>query len=362
LYERFGYKDIADWLSRSLYPQYMAHRFYFAAYDMPKDSVYRSAMPVNMTVSFFKSAIDVSAVMTGIMPGPGHPQNISIRLSLPAGEPMADLEISWQKQPDSWPEAAWICLPFKIENPKFRLGRLGADIDPVRDFAIDNSNYHLSWINTGVAIYNGVSGAGVGLCSEDSPLVSLGIPGEYQFDKRYEPDKPYVYINLYNNHWRTNFAAWIGNGERMSSRVRLWSFNEFNSESALYTPSMESRIPLKVGRSRSNPGNLPSAQSGIALSRKGIALTAFGPNPDGPGTILRIWEQGGISGKVEAMLPAGSNFSSATPVNLRGEKTGEAIKITNTRFSFDLRAYAPASFVLESADDLSIIFTNKYLS
>ncbi|TSA36420.1 MAG: hypothetical protein D4R64_07300 [Porphyromonadaceae bacterium] len=248
--------------------------------------------------------------------------------------------------PDNWPEAGWICLPFKIDNPKFRLGRLGADMDPVKDFKVDNSNYHMSWINTGVAIYDGNSGAGVGLCPEDSPVVSLGVPGEYQFDKRYEPSKSYIYINLYNNHWRTNFAAWIGNGERMSSRVRLWTYDQFNSESALYTPAMETRVPLKVGRSRSNPGTLPVTQSGITLSRKGVALTAFGPNPDGPGTILRVWEQGGITGNVEITLPTGSKFTSATPVNLRGEKIGEAVRIRNGKFSVSLKTYAPASFIL----------------
>ncbi|MCX6225620.1 MAG: hypothetical protein NTV01_12865 [Bacteroidia bacterium] len=346
LYERFGYRDLADWLAKSLYPQYTGHRVCFVAYDMPKDSVYRSALPENMSLSLKLSAIDVAAVMTGTIPGPGQPQRISIRLTLPAGAPVADLEVSWQKQPDGWPEAGWICLPFKIDNPKFRLGRLGADIDPVKDFKIDNSNFHMSWINTGVAVYDGNSGGGVGLCSEDSPVVSLGMPGEYQFDKRYEPSKPYVYINLYNNHWRTNFVAWIGNGERMSSRVRLWSFDKFNSESALYTSAMEARVPLKVGRSRSNPGNLPVTQAGIILSRRGVSLTAFGPNPDGPGTILRVWEQGGISGNLEVTLPAGSKFTTATPVNLRGEKTGEAVKIRDERLSFSLRAYGPVSYVL----------------
>jgi hypothetical protein len=346
LYERFGYKDLADWLAKSLYPQYVGHRVCFVAYDMPKDSVYRSALPENMTLTLKKSAIDVSAVITGTIPGPGLPQRISIRLTLPAGAPVADLEVSWQKQPDGWPEAGWICLPFKMNNPMFRLGRLGADLDPVKDFKVDNSNFHMSWINSGVAVYDSISGGGVGLCSEDSPVVSLGVPGEYQFDKRYEPSKPYVYINLYNNHWRTNFVAWIGNGERMSSRVRLWSFDKFNSESALYTPAMEARVPLKVGRSRSNPGTLPVTQAGISLSRKGVALTAFGPNPDGPGTILRVWEQGGISGNLEVTLPVGSKFTSATPVNLRGEQSGESVKIKNGKVVFNLKSYAPASFIL----------------
>jgi hypothetical protein len=347
LYERFGYPDLANWLAKSLYPQYVGHRVCFVAYDMPKDSLYRSALPENMTIAFRKSPIDVTAVMTGIIPGPGQPQKISIRLTLPAGAAVADLEVSWQKQPDGWPEAAWICLPFKIGHPKFRLGRLGADMDPVRDFQVDNANYHLSWINSGVAVYDGISGAGVGLCSGDSPVVSLGMPGEYQFDKRYEPSKSYVYINLYNNHWRTNFVAWIGNGERMSSRVRLWSFDQFASESALYTPAMETRVPLKVGRSRSNPGNLPVTRPGISLSRKGVALTAFGPNPDGEGTVLRVWEQGGISGNLEIILPDGLPFKTAVPVNLRGEKSGEPFNIRGNRLSVDLHAYAPASYILK---------------
>jgi hypothetical protein len=178
--------------------------------------------------------------------------------------------------------------------------------------------------------------------------VSLGIPGDYQFDRKYAPLKPYVYVNLYNNHWRTNFVAWIGNGERMSSRVRLWAFDKFNSESALYSPAMETRVPLKVGRSRSNPGVLPVTQAGIALSRKGVAVTAFGPNPDGDGTILRVWEQSGITGEVEVTLPVGSKYNTATPVTLRGEKLANPIKVKNGKLIFNLHAYSPVSLILEN--------------
>ena len=45
---------------------------------------------------------------------------------------------------------------------------------------MENANYHLSWVNTGVAVYDGQSGAGVALCPQDSPLVSLGEPGRVQ--------------------------------------------------------------------------------------------------------------------------------------------------------------------------------------
>jgi hypothetical protein len=347
LYERFSYKQLADWLARGLYGQYVAHRFAFAAYDMPKESAYASALPENMTLTVRKTPIDVTAVMTGILPAGaiGQEQKVSIRLTLPAAMPVADLEVSWQKQPDGWPEAGWICLPFKCANPKFRLGRLGADLDPVKDITLDNVNYHNSFVDTGVIVYDGDTGAGVGLCPLDSPMVSLGEPGEYKFEKRYEPKKPYVYINLYNNHWRTNFAGWIGHGQRMESRVRLWAFDKFTSESALYTPAMEARLPLLAARSTSRPGKLPPTQPGIVLSRKGVMVTAFGRNPDGPDLLLRLWEQGGTTGELIVTLPG--DFKTATPVNLRGEKSGEPLAVKDGKIAIDLKAYAPASFILK---------------
>ncbi|MFH0761095.1 MAG: hypothetical protein V2A67_06295 [Bacteroidota bacterium] len=345
-YERFSYQQLSDWIDQSLYPQYRAHRFCFAAYDMPQDEPYRSALPENLTLTLEKSAIDVKAVMTGTLPGPGQPQQIAITLTLSGFMPVADLEVSWQKQPDSRPEAAWICLPFNLSNPTFRLGRLGADADPVKDMITDNANYHLWWVNHGVAVYDGQTGSGVGICSPDAPLVSLGEPGEYKFDKRYEPDKPYVYLNLFNNHWRTNFPAWIGNGQRMSARVRIWTFEKYTTESALYTPAMETRVPMQAAGSKVRNGKLPVTNQGIGFSRKGVALSAFGPNPDGDGIILRVWEQGGISGQMEIILPEGSKFTTATPVNLRGEEEGPSVPIERGVLKSELRAYEPKSFVL----------------
>jgi hypothetical protein len=109
---------------------------------------------------------------------------------------------------------------------------------------------------------------------------------------------------------------------------------------------MEARLPLAAARSTAQPGKLPPTQAGITLSRKGVAVTAFGPNPDGPGTLLRVWEQGGASGQITVTLPAGTAFQTATPVTLRGEKTGEPLQIEDRKLTFTLRAYAPASYLL----------------
>ena len=347
LYERFGYQNLTNWLASSLYGQYQAHKFLFVAFDMPQDSKYESALPENMTLTMKKSLIEVTAVMTGTIPGPGRPQQLYIRLTLPATLPVADLEVGWDKQPDSWPEAGWICLPFKLDNFKFRVGKLGGDLDPVTDYTLDNLNTHNLWVNTGVAVYDGRTGAGVGICPKDSPLVSLGSPGEYQFAKHYVPQRPYLYVHLYNNHWRTNFRAWIGDGARMTSTVRLWAFNQFKAESCLYTPAMETRVPVIAARSVARPGKLPPTQAGISVSRPGVAVSAFGPNPDGSGTVLRVWEQTGTSGELVVTLPAGSKFATATPVSLRGEKTGDPLQMADGKLTFNLRAYAPVSFILQ---------------
>lgn len=346
LYERFGYHDLTNWLANSLYGQYEGHKFVFVAFDMPKDSKYESALPENMTLTMKKSAIEVTAVMTGNIPGPGMPQQLYIRLTLPATMPVADLEVGWDKKPDGWPEAGWICLPFKVDNFKFRVGKLGGDLDPVKDYTLDNLNTHNLWVNTGVAVYDEKTGAGVGICPKDSPLVSLGSPGEYQFAKHYVPQRPYLYVQLYNNHWRTNFRPWIGDGARMTSTVRLWAFNQFNAESCLYTPAMETRVLVVAARSVAHPGKLPPTQAGITLSRQGAAISAFGPNPDGQDTVLRVWEQTGTSGEIAVTLPAGAKFKTATPVTLRGEKIGEPLQVADGKLTFNLKAYAPVSFIL----------------
>ena len=93
---------------------------------------------------------------------------------------------------------------------------------------------------------------------------------------------------------------------------------------------------------------MPASQAGLAVSRTGVLVTAFAADPDGnPGTLLRLWEQAGVSGPLTVRLPQGFAAAKAQPVNLRGERLGEAIPIVDGKLQFEMHAYAPASFVLE---------------
>jgi alpha-mannosidase len=120
-------------------------------------------------------------------------------------------------------------------------------------------------LNTGGAVYE-PSGYGVGVCPLDSPLVSLGEPGLYKTGATYQPKAARLYFNLYNNQWQTNFRNWTGGG--IVSRVRLWTFNRFQSETALYTPAMEARVPLRVARSQQPAGHLPVSQASFILQQQ----------------------------------------------------------------------------------------------
>ena len=120
-----------------------------------------------------------------------------------------------------------------------------------------------------------------------------------------------------------------------------------DGDSAIIECALEARNPLLAVGATGSGGRLPAEQSGLSLSRKGIVVTAFGENPDGEGTLLRVWEMAGIAGDLTITLPG--KFTSATPVSLRGEKLGDTVPISNGTLTCDLPGFAPVSFLLNPA-------------
>jgi hypothetical protein len=131
-----------------------------------------------------------------------------------------------------------------------------------------------------------------------------------------------------------------------STKLHIWSVDDFNNESAIITPSEELRSPLMAVMVNNSGGQLPVSASGIQLSRKGVLMTAFGENPDGEGSILRLWEQAGSNGKMTITLPHNHPFKTATFCNLRGEVVGNKFNIQDT-IEVDIKAYQPISLLLQ---------------
>jgi alpha-mannosidase len=265
--------------------------------------------------------------------------------------PYIDIELTIKdKAKDNWPEADWFCFPFKIAEPSFTIGRTLGIMNPLSEI-MDGANRDLYAVGPGVCI-TGSDGAGVTVCPIDHPLISLDRPGIWKFSRSFVPQKPVVYINLYNNQWNTNFRYWYPG--TWSSRVRIWTFDHKATDpAALQIPSFEARTPLLIAEAEGKGGSLPLSQTGISLSRKGTEITAYkseilNTTNEGKTPVLcRIWEQAGDSGEIKITFPHTIRYSKATMVNLRNEEMGPVITIKNNTLIFDLGAYSPASFILE---------------
>jgi hypothetical protein len=344
LYERFdadrAAKYVADYSCGG-----EGARVCFGKPNMPPTNKepYRVASPQEFKLRFEQTPVAAVAVLDAVARH-GIPQPITIRFVMYHKQPFLDMEITLHDKPlDSWPEAGWLCLPLKVDQPAFKLGRLGAVTD-LKQETISGSNRDVLCLNHGVAMVD-AQGTGVGVYAMDSPLMSFERPGIYRYSRDFIPKKAWAYVNLFNNAWSTNFRDWLGG--TWTSRVRLWAFERYDTESSLVTPAMESRCPLLAATTDAPAGSRPATQAGLSLSRKGILVTAFGSNPDGSGIVLRLWEQAGSNGICNVQLPIGMNVSKVQPVDLRGRSTGEPLSVSNGAFSISLQAFAPASFVIE---------------
>lgn len=304
---------------------------------LPPDVRYRAASGHHGSARSTKNR----GVATAIVDMPGDPANhlpaTSLRVSLHRAQPFLDLELTiTDKAKDNWPEADWLCLPFKLNAPQFSVWRNLGIMDPARDI-LSGANRHLYAVGLGVTI-TGADGASISVCPLDHPLISLDTPGIWKFSLDFVPKKPTVFLNLYNNQWNTNYRYWYSG--TWSSRVRVWVGND------LAVPALESRVPLLAAAGAGSGGGLSAVQKGLRVSRPGVIVTAFGASPALKGTLLRIWEVAGKSGKILVKLPSGIGAKTAQEVDFRGRARGLANPIKNDSFEVQLGAFAPASFEL----------------
>lgn len=347
LYERFDANQVADYVRA-----YVKNDSDWAQAELGKPAMppasevpYRAASPRGGSIDIAESPVFISVAMHA-SPTADVSHAVTTRVTLYAGEPFVDLEVTLHDKPaDNWPEAGWICLPVNAAEPQFRLGRLGGVTDPACDF-IRGSNQDVQAVHTGLTITDR-QGRGVGICPIDSPLVSLDRPGLWRYSQDFKPHKPVAFVNLFNNQWTTNFRLW--NEGTWTTRVRLWAFDKFDAGASLVTPSLEARDPLLAIACSSKSGTLPATTKGVELSAQGTSVTAFGPNPDGPGIVLRLWECAGVAGPCRVRLPETLRIEEIQPVNLRGESIGAPLSVERGEFTVNVAAFAPASFILSKS-------------
>lgn len=305
---------------------------------LPAGVRYRSASGTNGSAHLVKQGETLTGTIEMLSDLNNYLPATSLRVTLREGVAYLDVELTIkEKAKDNWPEADWLCLPFRLTSPQFRVARTLGVMDPSCDI-LTGSNRHMYAVGAGLTI-TGSDGASVSLCPMDHPLISLDTPGIWKFSLDFVPKKPVVFLNLYNNQWNTNYRYWYSG--TWSSRVRIWFGDQ------LTVPALETMLPLVAAVGSGARGTLLSSQSGISVSRPGVMVTAFRQKPRVKVTLLRLWELAGESGKVTVQLPAGSLARIARPVDLRGDSLGPAIAVQAGSFEFLLSRFAPASFELE---------------
>jgi len=346
LHERFSAAEVDEYVNSYCQVYFSWAGFALSGFTKPKldpTLPHLTITPAGWTMRTTRDAIGLRVMLTTANTA-GLAARYTLSFVFPDRQPSID--IVWEvekKTPELIPEGGWLCLPLAVDKPAFRISHVGAPFSPEKDL-LPGVNRRLFSIDHGITVRDGETGEGVGVASDDLPLWSIGEPGLWKFSYDYVPTKPELFANLYNNMWDTNYPLWIDGS--WSARLRLWPIAAgATEEAALFTPAWELRQPLLAGYSEAPAGALPAQQHGLSVSRKGVRVTAFCPNPDGPGIVLRVWEQAGKSGDLTVTLPGDFNY--ATPINLRGEKLGNAIGIRPGMLTFALGAYKPASFVLE---------------
>jgi hypothetical protein len=349
LYQQFSRKECHDYINRYILPQYRGSHGPITGKStfVPNSAQHLDFSPTNTSLEVTRNGFSITATLVPAMPAGETAHTAGLTVTLYEDLAAFDIQVNIINHPSTEnPEAGWICLPLAIKDPQFHLRTPGALTDPAKDM-IEGGNFAFFWTQGGVSVCD-PAGRGVGLCSPDAPALSLGKPGIYQFESKWPAPKSSVYVHLFNNKWNTNFRSFWNGG--FSARVRLWPIAKFDPEKDLVTPSEETLAPMLTGLCNYKAGTLPPATQGVALARRGVTVTAFGPNPDGEGTLLRLWELAGTSGDCGVTLPQAVNVKSVQPVDLRGRPIGEPLPIRDGKFTAPVKAFAPLSLRLTLGD------------
>jgi hypothetical protein len=146
------------------------------------------------------------------------PQKLYLQLTLPAAEPVIDLEFSWfQKRATRMPESMWLTFnPNVPDQHGWTMDKSGEQVSPFD--VVAGGSRHLHAVSTGFSYRD--SGRAFAVECIDAPLIALGEKSPLNYS-RSQPDLGGgVHCNLFNNTWGTNYIMWFDEDMRFRFFLR----------------------------------------------------------------------------------------------------------------------------------------------
>ena len=235
-YDRYGYDDINEFLR--------AYGYHFTAWgiqDYGREN-YPDCPHETFTPRFTGYEVEGGSVKfhyrTAVSPEQyGDARAVTLTVTLPPEGETFDAELALHdKQATPFVESGSLILPLADEY-RYRLGKPGAVIDPETQI-IACANHALFNIEHEVTALG--DDAGLTVCAKDTPLLAIGGPGVYDYQKEFPRGrKNQLWFNLFNNMWGTNFPQWIEGDLRF--RYTLWGGSAADAAGA---PAKAARIAL----------------------------------------------------------------------------------------------------------------------
>jgi hypothetical protein len=259
----------------------------------------------------------------------GDAERVQIEVTLPpvGDELFVSLKLTNKKE-TPYVESGSFIIPFGGNVTKHKINKSNTVLDIAADIQED-ANHVFYCLENYITAMNEKNG----LCviTKDSPLVSLGDTGVYQYRKNYEkPKEPIAYFNLFNNMWGTNFPQWIGGD--FCYRFVLFGFDKSEEVSI-----MERAAALQEGIEITN--NTLDKDFGTFPEHMQLINTRI----EGENLILRFRE---LLGENSLRKLRVNNYK-ITPVNLNNKIIGEG---TIHEHEFPVNAYGIYSFVLSESE------------
>ena len=216
-YDRYGLEDINEFLR--------AYGYHFTTWGIQDygrenypDCEHRSFSPVFTGYEIRGSSI-LFRFQTKDSPDLyGDCRRLTLTVTLPPAGDTFDVELALEdKQATPFVESGSLIFPL-AEERAYRIGKPGAVVDPETQIASCANHALLNLEHEITALGDN---ACLTVCAKDTPLVSIGAPGVYDYQKEFPKNrKNQLWFNLFNNMWGTNFPQWIEGDLRF--RFTLW--------------------------------------------------------------------------------------------------------------------------------------------